>query len=181
MAEIQGTNTEKNLWTAFAAEAQAMTKYELYAAKAEQDGYVQISDIFRQTAENEKEHAEIWLKQLKNYEMPDTLTNLKDAADGENIEWTDMYVGFAKTAREEGFDALATLFEGVGRIEKEHEAQYRRLIADVEGGLVFSKDNDMIWQCKKCGHIVVGKQAPEICPICAHPKAYYSVKTEQTQ
>ncbi len=176
--ELKGSKTEKNLQTAFAGESQARNKYTYYASKAKKDGYVQIANIFEETAANEKEHAKIWFKLLHNGSVPDTIANLKDAADGENYEWTDMYAQFAKEAKEEGFDHIAFLFESVGKIEKEHEERYRKLLANIEGGLVFSKDNDMIWQCSNCGHIVIGKQAPEKCPVCDHPQAYFQVKAE---
>lgn len=176
--ELKGSKTEKNLWSAFAGESQARNKYTFYASKAKKDGYVQIAEIFEETAANEKEHAKIWFKLLHDNGIPDTLVNLQDAAAGENYEWTDMYDTFAKEAREEGFEKIAALFEMVGQIEKEHEARYRKLIANVEGGLVFSKDQDAIWQCANCGHIVIGKAAPEVCPVCAHPKAYFKLKAE---
>ena len=176
--ELKGSRTEANLMAAFAGESQARNKYTYYASKAKKDGYVQIAKIFEETADNEKEHAKIWFKLLHRGEIPDTLANLEDAAAGENYEWTDMYDKFAKEAKEEGFDRIAYLFEAVGKIEKEHEERYRKLIANIEGGLVFSKDGDVIWQCSNCGHIVVGKKAPEICPVCAHPKSYFQVKAE---
>lgn len=176
--DLKGSKTEKNLWSAFAGESQARNKYTFYASKAKKDGYVQIAEIFEETAANEKEHAKIWFKLLHDNGIPDTLVNLQDAAAGENYEWTDMYDTFAKEAREEGFEKIAALFEMVGQIEKEHEARYRKLIANVEGGLVFSKDQDAIWQCANCGHIVIGKAAPEVCPVCAHPKAYFKLKAE---
>ncbi|MCL2486834.1 MAG: rubrerythrin family protein [Oscillospiraceae bacterium] len=178
MPELRGSRTEQNLMTAFAGESQARNKYTYYASKARKDGYVQIAKIFEETANNEKEHAKIWFKLLHNGEIPATTVNLKDAADGERYEWTDMYAGFARTAREEGFDHIAFLFEGVARIEKEHEERYRKLLANVEGGAVFSRDGDMIWQCSNCGHIVIGQKAPETCPICAHPKSYFEVKAD---
>lgn len=177
MANLKGTKTEANLMAAFAGESQARNKYTYYASKAKKDGYEQIAQLFLETANNEKEHAKIWFKLLHD-DIPSTVENLKDAADGENYEWTDMYATFAKEAREEGFDDIAFLFEQVGEIEKEHEARYRKLLANIEGGLVFSRDGDMIWQCSNCGHIVVGKQAPEVCPVCAHPKAYFQIKAE---
>ncbi len=176
--DLKGSRTEANLMAAFAGESQARNKYTYYASKAKKDGYVQIGKIFEETADNEKEHAKIWFKLLHDGEMPATLDNLKDAAAGENYEWTDMYDKFAKEAREEGFDHIAYLFEAVGKIEKEHEERYRKLIANMEGGLVFSKDGDVIWQCSNCGHIVVGKKAPEICPVCSHPQSYFQVKAE---
>ena len=176
MKDLKGTKTEKNLWEAFAGESQARNKYTYFASKAKKDGYVQIAKIFEETAANEKEHAEIWFKLLNG--IGSTAENLKAAADGENYEWTDMYDQMAKDAREEGFDHIAFLFEQVGKIEKEHEERYRKLLANVEGGLVFSRDGDMIWQCSNCGHIHVGKQAPEVCPVCVHPKAYFQIKAE---
>lgn len=175
--ELKGSKTEANLLTAFAGESQAYTKYGYYASKAKKEGYNQISALFTETAGNEKEHAKIWFKLLHDG-MPDTLTNLADAAAGENYEWTDMYATFAKEAREEGFEHIAKLFDGVAAIEKEHEERYRKLLANVENGLVFSKDGDTIWQCANCGHIVIGKKAPEVCPVCAHPQAYFQVKAE---
>ncbi len=171
-----GTKTEKNLWEAFAGESQARNKYTYFASKAKKDGYVQISKIFEETAANEKEHAEIWFKLLGG--IGTTSENLKAAAEGENYEWTDMYATMAKEAKEEGFDHIAFLFEEVAKIEKEHEERYLKLLANVEGGLVFSRDGDMIWQCSNCGHIHVGKQAPEVCPVCAHPKDYFQLKAE---
>ncbi len=176
--ELKGSKTEKNLMTAFAGESEARNKYTYYASKAKKDGYQQIAAIFVETAANEKEHAKLWFKELHGGAVPDTLENLYDAAAGENYEWTDMYATFAKEAREEGFDRLAALFEGVAAIEKEHEERYRKLIENVENGLVFSKDGDKIWKCRNCGHIVVGKEAPEVCPVCAHPKAYFEIKAE---
>ncbi len=178
MAELKGSKTEKNLLAAFAGESQAHTKYQYYASKAKKDGYVQIGELFAETAKNEKEHAKIWFKLLHGDGIPATTDNLKDAAAGENYEWTDMYAGFAKTAREEGFDHIAFLFEEVGKIEKMHEERYKKLLANIEGGLVFSKDGDTVWQCSNCGHIVVGKKAPEVCPVCAHPQSYFQVLAE---
>lgn len=178
MALLKGSKTEKNLLAAFAGESQAHTKYQYYASKAKKDGYVQIGELFAETAKNEKEHAKIWFKLLHDDGMPATTENLKDAAAGENYEWTDMYAGFAKTAREEGFDHIAFLFEEVGKIEKMHEERYRKLLANIEGGLVFSKDGDTVWQCSNCGHIVVGKKAPDVCPVCAHPQSYFQVLAE---
>lgn len=176
--ELKGSKTEKNLQTAFAGESQARNKYSYYASKAKKEGYNQIAAIFEETAANEKEHAKIWFKLLHDGNVPDTITNLKDAADGENYEWTDMYAEFAKTAEEEGFTRIAALFKMVGEIEKHHEERYRKLLANVEGGIVFSRDNDMIWQCSNCGHIVIGKKAPEMCPVCEHPKSYFQIKAE---
>ena len=175
MPELKGSKTEANLMTAFAGESQARNKYTYYASKAKKDGYVQIANLFEETANNEKEHAKIWFKLLHGG-IGDTIDNLKDAAAGENYEWTDMYAGFAKTAREEGFDHIADLFEGVAKIEKEHEERYLKLVQNLEEGIVFSRDGDTIWQCANCGHIVVGKK--EVCPVCAHPQAYFQIKAE---
>ena len=175
--DLKGTKTEANLLAAFAGESQARNKYTYFAAKAKQDGYVQIASIFEDTANNEKEHAKIWFK-LLNGGIDSTAANLKTAAEGENYEWTDMYATFAKEAKEEGFAVIAGLFERVAAIEKHHEERYRKLLANVEGGLVFSKDGDAIWKCMNCGHIVIGKKAPEVCPVCAHPQAYFEVKAE---
>lgn len=176
MKELKGTKTEKNLMEAFAGESQARNKYTFYASQAKKDGYVQIAKIFEETAANEKEHAKLWFKLLHDNAIPTTTVNLEDAAAGENYEWTDMYDRMAKEAKEEGFTRIAALFEMVGAIEKEHEARYRKLLANIEGGLVFSRDGDMMWQCSNCGHIVIGKKAPEVCPVCAHPKAYFELK-----
>lgn len=177
MANLKGTKTEANLMTAFAGESMARNKYTYFASKAKKDGYVQIANIFEETAANEKEHAKMWFK-LLNGGIGTTAENLLAAAQGENEEWTQMYVDFAKEAREEGFEQIAELFEGVAAIEKEHEERYRKLLANVEGGLVFSKDGDKIWQCTNCGHIHVGKEAPGECPVCAHPQSYFQVKAE---
>ena len=177
MKELKGTKTEQNLMEAFAGECQARTKYTYYASQAKKDGYVQIASLFEETANNEKEHAKIWFKLLHDG-MPSTPENLVDAANGENYEWTDMYDRMAKEAEEEGFTKIASLFKMVGAIEKEHEERYRKLLANIEGGLVFSRDGDMIWQCANCGHIVVGKKAPEICPVCSHPQSYFQIKAE---
>lgn len=173
--ELKGSQTEKNLQTAFAGESQARNKYTYYASKARKDGYEQIAAIFEETANNEKEHAKLWFKELHGGEVPTTVDNLKDAAEGEHFEWTDMYDGFAKTAQEEGFTRIATLFKMVAAIEKRHEERYRKLLDNVTKELVFSKDGDTIWECRNCGHIVIGKKAPEICPVCAHPKSYFEV------
>jgi rubrerythrin len=178
MKELKGSKTEANLQVAFAGESQARNKYTYYASKAEKEGYNQIGAIFRETADNEKEHAKIWFKLLHGDDVPDTVTNLKDAAGGENYEWTDMYAGFAKTAQEEGFDHIAALFKMVGAIEKEHEERYRKLLANITGGLVFSRDGDVLWQCANCGHIIIGKKAPELCPVCKHPKGYFQIKAD---
>ena len=178
MENLKGTKTEKNLQEAFAGESQAHAKYQYYASKAKKDGYVQIAALFEETAANEKEHAKIWFKLLHDGAVGPTAENLEDAAQGENYEWTDMYPSFAKEAREEGFEQIAALFEAVAAIEKEHEERYRKLLANVQGGLVFSRDEDQIWQCSNCGHIVVGKKAPEVCPVCAHPQSYFQIKAE---
>ena len=178
MENLKGTKTEANLQAAFAGESQARNKYTYYASKARKEGYNQIAAIFEETAGNENEHAKIWFKLLHEGDIPETAANLKDAADGENYEWTDMYATFAKEAKEEGFDRIAYLFEMVGKIEKEHEERYRRLLENVENGLVFSRDGDMIWQCANCGHIVIGPKAPQVCPVCAHPQAYFQIKAE---
>ena len=176
--ELQGSKTWENLQTAFAGESQAHTKYQYYASKAKNDGYVQIANIFLETSKNEKEHAKIWFKYLHDGAVPDTIANLNDAADGENYEWTDMYDGFAKTAEEEGFKEIAAKFRMVGAIEKHHEERYRQLIGNIEGGLVFSRDGDRTWICSNCGHIVIGSKAPEICPVCMHPKSYFELRAE---
>jgi rubrerythrin len=176
--ELKGSKTEANLKAAFAGESQARNKYTYYASKAKKEGYEQIGDLFLETANNEKEHAKIWFKLLHDNDIPCTSANLLDAAEGENYEWTDMYAGFAKDAREEGFTRIAALFEMVGAIEKTHEERYRKLLSNVENECVFSKEGDTVWQCANCGHIVIGKKAPEICPVCSHPKAYFMVKAE---
>lgn len=176
--ELKGSKTEANLKTAFAGESQAHTKYLYYASKAKKDGFVQIGEMFEATAKNEKEHAKIWFKLLHGGEIPDTTVNLSDAADGENFEWTDMYAEFAAVAKEEGFNDIAFLFEKVGAIEKTHEERYRKLLANIEGGLVFSRDEDMMWECSNCGHIVIGKKAPEICPVCKHAKSYFMLRPD---
>ena len=176
--ELKGSRTEANLMAAFAGESQAHMKYQYYASKAKKDGYEQIASIFEETAQNEKEHAKIWFKLLHDGEVPETTKNLEDAANGENYEWTDMYAGFAKTAKEEGFTQIAALFEMVGKIEKEHEERYRKLLDNIKKERVFSRDGDMIWQCANCGHIIIGKKAPEVCPVCAHPKGYFQIKAE---
>lgn len=176
--ELKGSKTYENLLIAFAGESQARNKYTYFASKAKKEGYEQIAAIFEETANNEKEHAKMWFKELNGGDIPSTTENLLAAAEGENYEWTDMYDGFAKTAKEEGFDRLAYLFESVAAIEKEHEERYRKLLENVEGGLVFSRDGDMIWQCRNCGHIVVGKNAPKVCPVCNHPQSYFEIKKE---
>ena len=167
-----------NLRAAFAGESQAHTKYLYYASRAKKDGYVQIGKIFEETAGNEKEHAKIWFKLLHDGSVPPTEVNLADAADGENFEWTEMYAEFAATAKEEGFDEIAALFEKVGAIEKTHEERYRKLLGKVKGAVVFTSEQDAIWECSNCGHIVVGKMAPDVCPVCNHPQSYFQVKAE---
>ena len=176
--ELKGSKTEKNLMEAFAGESQARNKYTYFASKAKKEGYEQIAALFLETAENEKEHAKLWFKLLESGDIKSTAENLEAAAAGENYEWTDMYDRMAKEAKEEGFDKIAYLFESVAKIEKEHEERYKKLLANVENGLVFSKDGDTIWKCRNCGHIVIGKQAPEICPVCNHPKAFFEIKAE---
>ena len=178
MENLKGTKTEKNLMEAFAGESQARNKYTYYASKARKDGFEQIAAIFEETANNEKEHAKLWFKELHGGEVPSTLENLNDAASGENYEWTDMYERMAKEAREEGFDDIAEKFEGVGAIEKEHEARYLKLLDNVKKEIVFSRDGDTIWQCANCGHICIGKKAPDVCPVCDHPQAYFQIKAE---
>ena len=178
MKELKGSKTEKNLWEAFAGESQARNKYTYFASKAKKDGYEQIAAIFQETADNEKEHAKLWYKLLHGGDIPTTSENLKTAAEGENYEWTDMYDRMAKEAKEEGFNEIAALFEMVAKIEKEHEERYRKLLENVEGDLVFSRDGDVIWKCRNCGHIVIGKKAPEICPVCKHAKSFFEIKAE---
>ena len=175
--ELKGSKTEKNLQAAFAGESEARNKYTYFASKAKKDGFVQIASIFEETAANEKEHAKIWYKLLSGG-VGSTLENLKEAASGEHYEWTEMYPQFAKEAREEGFEEIARLFEGVAEIEKEHEERYKKLLANIEGDLMFSKDGDTVWQCANCGHICVGKKAPDVCPVCNHPQSYFQVKAE---
>ena len=174
--ELKGSKTEQNLMAAFAGESQARNKYTYYASKAKKDGFEQIAAIFEETANNEKEHAKMWFKELHGGSIPDTMENLKDAAEGENYEWTDMYDSFAKTAEEEGFVALAAKFRMVAAIEKEHEERYRKLLKNIDDKLVFSKDEECIWVCRNCGHVVIGKDAPKVCPVCAHPQSYFEVK-----
>ena len=175
-SRLAGTKTEKNLMEAFAGESMARNKYTFFASKAKKDGYVQISKIFEETAANEKEHAEIWYKYLVGGKVAETTANLADAANGENEEWTDMYARMAREAREEGFDEIAEKFEGVARIEKEHEERFRKLLSNIENGLVFSRDGDVIWQCSNCGHIHIGKKAPEVCPVCDHAQSYFQLQ-----
>lgn len=174
---IKGTKTEQNLMTAFAGESQARNKYTYYASKAKKDGYVQIANLFEETANNEKEHAKIWFKLLHGG-IGATTDNLADAAAGENYEWTDMYATFAKEAREEGFEEIAKLFDGVAAIEKEHEERYRALLANIEKGEVFKKAGENEWICTNCGHIHYGKEAPQVCPVCAHPQAYFQLRSQ---
>ena len=176
--ELKGSKTEANLMAAFAGESQARNKYTYYASKARKDGYEQIAAIFEETANNEKEHAKIWFKLLHNDAIPATPENLADAAAGENYEWTDMYAKFAAEAKEEGFTRIAYLFEAVGKIEKEHEERYRKLLANLEGNAVFIKGEKVMWQCANCGHIHFAEKAPELCPVCKHPKAYFQIKAE---
>ena len=176
--ELKGSRTEANLMAAFAGESQARNKYTYYASKARKEGYEQIAAIFEETANNEKEHAKMWFKELHGGDIPTTAENLLDAAEGENYEWTDMYAEFAKVAHEEGFERIAFLFEGVAAIEKEHEERYRKLLKNVEDKLVFSKDGEAIWICRNCGHIVVGKEAPKVCPVCSHPQSFFEVRKE---
>ena len=177
MKTLKGTKTEQNLLSAFAGESMARNKYSYYASKAKKEGFVQIANIFEETAANEKEHAKMWFKLLHDG-VPSTAENLLDAANGENYEWTDMYATFAKEAREEGFEEIANKFELVAAVEREHEERYRKLLANVEGKLVFSREGDAIWQCLNCGHIMVGKDAPVICPVCDHPQSYFQLKAE---
>ena len=176
--KLKGSKTEANLMTAFAGESQARNKYDYYASQAKKDGYVQIAALFEETALNEKEHAKLWFKLLHGGKVPATTANLEDAAAGENFEWTDMYARFAKEAREEGFEDIARQFEGVAAIEKAHEERYRRLLKNIEEGIVFSREGDMIWQCRNCGHIHIGRQAPEVCPVCNHPQSYFELKAQ---
>ena len=176
--ELKGSQTEKNLMTAFAGESQARNKYTFYASKAKKEGYEQIAAIFTETADNEKEHAKLWFKLLHNGEVPDTLTNLKDAAAGENFEWTDMYKNFAATAKKEGFADIAKLFEGVGKIEAEHEARYNALIENVKKNKCFVKKEVTVWVCRNCGNKHVGKTAPKVCPVCNHPQAYFEMEKQ---
>ena len=178
MKSLKGTKTEQNLMTAFAGESQAHTKYLYYASRAKKDGYEQMSAIFAETAGNEKEHAKLWFKLLHGGGIPDTMTNLLDAAAGENYEWTDMYAEFAKTAREEGFDEIAVIMEGVAAVEKEHEERYRKLAENIEKGVVFVRDGEVAWKCRNCGHIHIGSDAPTVCPVCAHPQAHFELQAK---
>ena len=176
--KLKGSKTEQDLMTAFAGESQARNKYTYFASKAKKDGYEQIAAIFEETANNEKEHAKMWFKELNGGAVPSTEENLKAAADGENYEWTDMYDEFAKTAEEEGFTEIAEKFRAVAEIEKHHEERYRKLLKNIEDKVVFSKDGESIWICRNCGHIVVGKSAPKVCPVCAHPQSYFELRSE---
>lgn len=177
MSTLKGTRTEANLMAAFAGESQARNKYTYYASKAKKEGYEQIAALFLTTAENEKEHAKLWFKQLHGGSVPDTIANLKDAAAGEHFEWTDMYAKFAEEAKAEGFDKIAYLFEAVGKIEKTHEERYLKLLANVEDSAVFARESkDSAWECRNCGHIHTGPKAPETCPVCAHPQAYFEIR-----
>jgi len=178
MKKLKGTKTEKNLLEAFAGESMAHMKYTYFASKAKKDGFVQISEIFEETAANEKEHAKLWYKFLHDGKIAGTEENLKDAASGEHYEWTDMYDRMAKEAREEGFDEIAEKFEGVLAIEKEHEERYRKLLKNVQDKHVFSKDGDVVWQCANCGHIVIGKDAPKTCSVCDHAQSYFQIRAE---
>ncbi len=178
MKELKGTRTEECLKMAFAGESQASIKYSFYAKKAQKDGYQQIGAIFTETAKNEHTHAKIWFKLLHDGDVPTTTVNLADAAAGEEYEWEDMYVEFAKVAREEGFEDIAKKFEQVGAIEREHMERYRTLLKNVEEGIVFSREGDRMWMCRECGHIHVGKTAPEVCPVCAHPQAFFELRPE---
>jgi len=178
MKSLKGTKTEQNLMTAFAGESQAHTKYLYYASRAKKDGYEQMSAIFAETAGNEKEHAKLWFKLLHGGGIPDTMTNLLDAAAGENYEWTDMYAQFAKEAREEGFDEIAVIMEGVAAVEKEHEERYRKLAENIEKGVVFVRDGEVAWKCRNCGHIHIGSDAPTVCPVCAHPQAHFELQAK---
>ena len=176
--ELKGSKTEQNLMTAFAGESQARNKYTYFASKAKKEGYEQIAALFLETAENEKEHAKLWFKYLEGGEIKSTMENLKAAAEGENYEWTDMYAKFAVEAEAEGFSRIAQQFRGVAAIEKTHEERYLALLKNVEEGLVFSRDGEQIWKCRNCGHVVVGKKAPEVCPVCNHPQAYFEIAAE---
>lgn len=178
MKDLKGSKTEKNLQEAFAGESMARNKYSYFASKAKKDGFVQMAAIFEETANNEKEHAKLWYKYLHGGSVGTTEANLEDAANGENYEWSDMYARMAKEAREEGFDEIAAKFEGVAAIEKEHEERYRKLLKNLRDKKVFSKDGDAVWQCANCGHIVIGKEAPGICPVCEHSQAYFQVRAE---
>ncbi len=176
--ELKGSKTEANLMTAFAGESQARNKYTYFASKAKKEGYEQIAGIFEETANNEKEHAKMWFKLLNGGDIPTTAENLKAAAEGENYEWTDMYAEFAKTAKEEGFDHIAYLFEEVAKIEKAHEERYMTLLGNVNNDLVFKKGEETVWICRNCGHVYVGAEAPKVCPVCSHPQSFFEQKAE---
>lgn len=178
MKELKGTKTERNLQEAFAGESQARNKYTYYASKARKEGYEQIAALFEETANNEKEHAKLWFKLLHGGEIADTVANLEDAAEGENFEWTDMYERMAREAEEEGFKEIAYKFRAVGDIERHHEERYRRLLANIKESLVFSREGDTVWICRNCGHIVIGKKAPEVCPVCLHKKSFFEIKAQ---
>ena len=178
MKELKGTKTERNLLEAFAGESMARNKYTYFASKARKDGYEQIAAIFEETANNEKEHAKLWFKLLNGGEVPETMANLRAAAEGENYEWTDMYAKMAEEADAEGFPEIARRFRGVAAIEKHHEERYRRLLQNIEEGIVFSRDNDAVWICRNCGHIVIGKKAPEICPVCKHSRSFFEIEAK---
>lgn len=178
MKDLKGTKTEKNLQIAFAGESQARNKYSFYASKARKDGYEQIAALFEETAQNEKEHAKLWFKYLHGGEIADTMTNLQDAADGENYEWTDIYANMAKEAREEGFTEIAARFDLVAAIEKHHEERYLKLLQNIKDGIVFSRDGDRIWKCRNCGHIVIGPKAPKVCPTCKHPQSFFEIDAQ---
>ncbi len=178
MQDLKGTKTERNLMDAFAGESQARNKYSYYASKARRDGYEQIAALFEETANNEKEHAKLWFKYLHGGEVPDTMANLKDAAEGENYEWTDMFDRMAREAEEEGFTEIAKKFRAVGAIERHHEERYRKLLANIEDGIVFSRDEDAMWICRNCGHIVIGRKAPELCPVCKHSPSCFEIKAD---
>lgn len=178
MKDLKGTKTEKNLMEAFAGESQARNKYSFYASKARKDGYEQIAAIFEETAQNEKEHAKLWFKYLHGGEMPDTMANLRDAAEGENYEWTDMYERMAEEAEEEGFTQIANRFRAVAAIERHHEDRYRRLLKNIEDGIVFSREGDTVWICRNCGHVVIGKKAPAACPVCAHAQSFFEIEAQ---
>ncbi len=176
--ELKDSKTYENLMTAFAGESQARNKYTYFASKAKKEGYEQIAGIFEETANNEKEHAKMWFKLLNGGDIPTTAENLKAAAEGENYEWTDMYAEFAKTAKEEGFDHIAYLFEEVAKIEKNHEERYMTLLGNVNNDLVFKKGEETVWICRNCGHVYVGNEAPKVCPVCAHPQSFFEQKAE---
>ena len=178
MKELKGTKTEKNLLDAFAGESMARNKYTYFASKAKKEGYEQIDALFTETADNEKEHAKLWFKYLEGGAIKDTMSNLKAAAEGENYEWTDMYDRMAKEADEEGFTEIAAKMRGVAEIERHHEERYLRLLKNIEEGIVFSREGDTVWKCRNCGHIVVGKKAPELCPVCAHAQSYFEINAE---